>query len=406
VNAADTFVVNTTAVDGVISVKYGPVAPSVFNGAPRFLKPTVTNPPLPALTNVEIVTPPAIAEQLNARGNGTAALVTDSLGRVAIGKSTPQARLHVDAEEPGATHLLVTNEFSSTGSSSVWFKDTSTGPHHVFRVTGDSDADVGGPFEFVVNELGLVGLGTTAPDVLLDLSSANTQYTAIDLDNTTDAVSNYRLQVTGSGVPGRTGNFEIYGPAGNHLTLATSGNLGVGRIPGGHRLEVEGDAFKTAGTPSWNVPSDRRIKVDIRPVVAALDTLDRVRVRRFRYAPEYLQLHPAVADRRYLNVIAQEFAEVFPDHVRGSGEQLPDGTEILQVDPWPLTIYSVAAIQELHAKHNAELATLRAANAEHQSETSHLKSQVARQADLIQSLTSRLAQLEARSAANSANGGR
>jgi hypothetical protein len=34
--------------------------------------------------------------------------------------------------------------------------------------------------------------------------------------------------------------------------------------------------------------------------------------------------------------------------VKGSGQLLPDGSEILQVDTYPLTIYSAAAIQELH----------------------------------------------------------
>ena len=47
-------------------------------------------------------------------------------------------------------------------------------------------------------------------------------------------------------------------------------------------------------------------------------------------------------------MIAQEFRAVFPDHVQSSGEKLPDGSEILQVDTYPLTIYSAAAIQELN----------------------------------------------------------
>ena len=46
-------------------------------------------------------------------------------------------------------------------------------------------------------------------------------------------------------------------------------------------------------------------------------------------------------------MIAQEFAQVVPEFVRGSGEKLPDGSEILKVDPYPLTIYSAAAVQEL-----------------------------------------------------------
>jgi hypothetical protein len=88
--------------------------------------------------------------------------------------------------------------------------------------------------------------------------------------------------------------------------------------------------------------------------------LDKVRLVDFRYTDQYRREHPGIADKRYMNVIAQEFAEVFPDHVKGSGEKLPDGSEILQVDTYPLTIYSAAAVQELHR----ETKTLRSENAE------------------------------------------
>jgi hypothetical protein len=40
--------------------------------------------------------------------------------------------------------------------------------------------------------------------------------------------------------------------------------------------------------------------------------------------------------------------------VKSSGETLPDGSPILQVDTYPLTIYSAAAVQEL-AKENEKL---------------------------------------------------
>ena len=52
-------------------------------------------------------------------------------------------------------------------------------------------------------------------------------------------------------------------------------------------------------------------------------------------------------------MVAQEFAEVFPDHVKSSGETLPDGSAILQVDTYPLTIYSAAAVQELHREYKS-----------------------------------------------------
>ena len=136
--------------------------------------------------------------------------------------------------------------------------------------------------------------------------------------------------------------------------LHTTGELGVGRDPAVNILEVEGNASKTTAG-SWLANSDARIKTDIETIRGALDTLERVRLVSFRYTDEYRQAHPSMKDRRYLNVVAQEFRAVFPDDVKGSGERLADGSEILQVDTYPLTIYATAAIQELNQKLADEL---------------------------------------------------
>ena len=126
-----------------------------------------------------------------------------------------------------------------------------------------------------------------------------------------------------------------------------TGKVGIQRTPAINALEVNGSASKsTAG--SWLSNSDRRIKTDIESISGALETLDKVRLVDFHYTEDYLTAHPEIEDRRYPNVIAQEFAQVFPDDVKGSGQKLTDGSEILQVDTYPLTIYSAAAVQELH----------------------------------------------------------
>ena len=126
-----------------------------------------------------------------------------------------------------------------------------------------------------------------------------------------------------------------------------TGKVGIQRTPVTNALEVNGNASKsTAG--SWLSNSDRRIKTDIASINGALEKIDQVRLVDFRYTDNYLAAHPEIEDRRYPNVIAQEFQEVFPSEVKSSGEKLPDGSEILQVDTYPLTIYSAAAIQELH----------------------------------------------------------
>lgn len=126
-----------------------------------------------------------------------------------------------------------------------------------------------------------------------------------------------------------------------------TGSVGIGRTPTTNTLEVAGNASKsTAG--SWLSNSDRRIKTDVKSIAGALETLGKVRLVDFRYTEDYLAAHPEIEDQRYPNVIAQEFAEVFPDHVKESGEFLADGSPILQVDTYPLTIYSAVAVQELH----------------------------------------------------------
>jgi len=134
--------------------------------------------------------------------------------------------------------------------------------------------------------------------------------------------------------------------------IDSAGRLGIGRTPTTNALEVNGNASKnTAG--SWLANSDRRIKTEIEPIGGALEKLSRVRLVDFRYTAGYLAAYPEIEDRRYPNVIAQEFAEVFPEDVKGSGQLLSDGSEVLQVDTYPLTIYSAAAIQELHRENQA-----------------------------------------------------
>jgi len=130
--------------------------------------------------------------------------------------------------------------------------------------------------------------------------------------------------------------------------INADGRVGIGRTATTNRLEVEGTASKSVAG-DWLANSDRRIKTDIEPIGDALDTLGRVRLVSFRYTDEYRAEHEEIADQTYMNVIAQEFREVFPNHVRESGDRLPCGEPILQVDAYPLTVYSAAAVQELHA---------------------------------------------------------
>ncbi len=140
--------------------------------------------------------------------------------------------------------------------------------------------------------------------------------------------------------------------------------VGIGGNPSssGQQLQVFGNASKsTAG--DWLANSDRRIKMDIHPLDDALERIRRVRPVRFRYTDQWRKEHPEIDDIEYVNVIAQEFAQVFPDAVVESGETLPGGESVLQVDTYPAQIYSMAAIAELDAKLTESNRLLREENA-------------------------------------------
>ena len=125
-------------------------------------------------------------------------------------------------------------------------------------------------------------------------------------------------------------------------------------------VEIDGDlsaknvrtgtiSQSTAANPK--APSDARIKQNIQPVSNALDTLSRLNFVTFEYTPAYLSEHSEIASQRYYNVIAQQFRQVFPDAVSGSGEYLPGAektpaNEVLQVDTYPAEIVTMAAVQE------------------------------------------------------------
>ena len=202
---------------------------------------------------------------------------------------------------------------------------------------------------------GKIGIGTPSPQATLDV---------LDAYGTNDTGT---IHVGGSGANGDAklvkfgdGSYVYVGEVGadDRMQLCAagfvftnaSGNgaVGIGRGAASNQLEVEGNASKTSAG-SWLANSDARIKTDIVTVTNALDTLGKVRLVSFRYTDNYRAKHPSIEDRPYLNVVAQEFQRVFPDYVKSSGEPL-DGQDILQVDSYPLTVYSAAAVQELNRK--------------------------------------------------------
>jgi hypothetical protein len=201
---------------------------------------------------------------------------------------------------------------------------------------------------------GNVGIGTNSPTRRLQVLDADGLSGSIQVGAAVSGASSKRVYF-GDGAyvyVGESGLDDWMELGAETFVLNASrgsGNVGIGRVPVANKLEVEGNASKTVAG-SWLANSDARIKQDIQPISGALDKLAQVRLVSFHYTGEYREQHPSIEDRAYINVLAQEFQKVFPEAVKESGDKLANGDNILQVDTYPLTIYSAAAVQELNQK--------------------------------------------------------
>jgi len=141
---------------------------------------------------------------------------------------------------------------------------------------------------------------------------------------------------------------------GIRMGISVAGNVVVGTnadLPGAGTalLQVAGEAFKLAGSGSWLVPSDARLKEDVRELEVGLAQLRRVRPVRFRYNGRA----GTPAGQEGVGVLGQEIEKIFPEMIRRvpGGLEGESDTEGLRVyDGSGLTYVLVNAVKELARK--------------------------------------------------------
>ncbi|MBK8502018.1 MAG: tail fiber domain-containing protein [Saprospiraceae bacterium] len=155
-------------------------------------------------------------------------------------------------------------------------------------------------------------------------------------------------------------------------------NVGIDRTPTANDLEVNGTASKTAAG-DWLANSDRRIKTDILDIENSFETMLALHPVKFKYSEDWMKRNPSLKDQYYYNFIAQEYQEIFPEAVQGSGEYLEgDPTEILQIDTYNAQIVNMVATQDLIRENKVmkgEVASLKAALDQMTRESHDLKSE-------------------------------
>ncbi|MHC4089169.1 MAG: tail fiber domain-containing protein [Planctomycetota bacterium] len=295
-------------------------------------------------------------------------LVIDYDGNVGIGTIEPAAKMHVveTADAELSYPIKLSNHGNAAGSASgimfqvgtiaergkgaLAYERSDTWNRGDFHFLQDSGATADNPdlsdAVMTIKNNGRVGIGTATPEVPLqvvggtDVTVTGGGYLEIgDSSGRNLTLDDNEIMVRDNGTHT---TLHLNRDGGNVVLSEMSGNVGIGRAPALNRLEVQGDASKTTAG-SWLANSDVRIKADISGIDNALETIDRLRPVWFKYTDEYRAHHPSIENIQYVNFIAQEYQEVFPDFVKKSPA---DG--LLQIDTHPASIFAVAAVQELH----------------------------------------------------------
>jgi len=133
-----------------------------------------------------------------------------------------------------------------------------------------------------------------------------------------------------------TGNVIVGGGSADLTTIPTP--------PGTAILQVSGEAFKTLGTSAWVIPSDERVKEDVRDLEAGLTALRQLRPVRFRYNGRA----GTSPGRAGVGVLAQEIETVLPETIqRASVPDDPALNELRIFDSSMLTYVLINAVKEL-----------------------------------------------------------
>jgi hypothetical protein len=307
----------------------------------------------------------------------------DTNKRLGIGTSSPSAKL--DVTDGYIRALAGTNNAPASGTGVELVYTGTAG----FIVSYDRSAaeykqlNINGA-PLVLNAAagtGKVGIGTGAPDLELDVQSAEaTTYTGIEITNTASSTRRWAIASNSNTTTfGPAKGFFIRDVSGGAtlLSINTTGYVRIGDTSSAsYRLELPNTA-SAAGqgrANAWVTYSSRTFKKGIKEPERGEH---RSRIRRLR-AVEY-ELDETLGGGKDVSLIAEEVAEVFPELVTG------DTPETLGLKLDRIGVVLLPIVQELMETIEVQ-----------QEEISTLQEQVKAQREMMHAFEARLAALERR----------
>jgi hypothetical protein len=260
-------------------------------------------------------------------------------GKVGIGTTSPDAKLHIKADTP-QLRLEETD-----ASDKKWHIEAYNSGFGVFE-TGDDD-------RLYIETGGNVGIGTENPSTKLDVRISNEGYINLQSEVTNHQLG-FRLEnpTTAWCLMQNPGGSKdalwIYDEGrGARLCIdGATGNVGIGTTSPGmlYKLAVNGPAAKPGGG-SWLDFSDIRLKEINSSYEQGLSEVCQLNPIRYNYKEgNELQLP---TDNEYVGVTAQEVRSVIPEAVEENGKGY------LMVNNDPIIWAMVNAIKELKAENES-----------------------------------------------------
>lgn len=289
-------------------------------------------------------------------------------GKVGIGTTTPGERLSVLSSDIDAARLASSN----SASTRVHIQNTSTnGRDWYLAATGATAASGPGNFQVVdatagvtrlhINTAGNVGIGTTSQTAKLDIAGSVRVRTddlinfGGDTENSDPVwIRRQNFAADQTALEMRIG--DDYGGAGtsNDAFIITAGGGVLFQFNSQSAGGFAGQALKNGGG-AWGVLSDARLKHDILPLNGSLDRLMRLQGHTYFYNDPNAA---GAGEGKHTGFVAQEVERTFPEWIGTTAS----GMKTLNITGFEAL--AVEALRELRAEKDAQIAELRADNAE------------------------------------------
>jgi len=294
----------------------------------------------------------ATAERMRIAGNGN----------VGIGTIAPSTKLHIS--DPATSVVARIESVAAATSAQLNINSATAGyPHILFTQGGAGRFEIGqvannGNFYFnnntqsgeasaamVISKAGNVGIGTTGPSYLLDVSGTTRSNSIIG--GQFNGSGNLHIDAWSSGA---TRAVYLNWSSGTGGAVIGNGSAGYGPI----------------AASAFNINSDRQLKTNIKPIDGALAIIDQLNGVRFDW------ISPKESSNRQVGVIAQDVQKVLPELVSINKEN-----KHLTVNYSGLVAPIIEAVKELYHKwldDHARIDRLEAANLQKDRQIASLKS--------------------------------